>query len=48
MSDKDYGFDLDDILREFSSDSDKPKASPAAQPKPRPCSRNRRHSPAPL
>ena len=35
MSDKDYGFDLDDILREFSSDSDKPKASPAAQPKPK-------------
>ena len=35
MSDKDYGFDLDDILREFSSDSDEPKASPAAQPKPK-------------
>ena len=35
MSDKDYGFDLDDILREFSSDSDKPKAKPASQPKPK-------------
>ena len=35
MSDKDYGFDLDDILREFGSDSDKPKARPAAQPKPK-------------
>ena len=35
MSDKDYGFDLDDILREFGSDSDKPKAKPASQPKPK-------------
>ena len=30
MSDKDYGFDLDDILREFGSDSDKPKAKPVS------------------
>ena len=35
MSDKDYGFDLDDILREFGSDSDKPKANPASQPQPK-------------